>query len=173
MSLFRTFALALLSVFVLAASASAHEYKIGNLEIIHPLARATPPNAPVSGGYMVIRNTGTEPDRLIGGATDFAGEVEIHEMSMDGEVMKMRQLVDGLEIPAGGEVTLKPGGYHVMFMQLKDQLQPDAKKKVTLRFEKAGEIEVEFLVATPDKLQMPMGEGAMNGMDHSNMKMGN
>ena len=85
----------------------------------------------------------------------------------------MRQLVDGLEIPAGGEVTLKPGGYHVMFMQLKDQLQPDAKKKVTLRFEKAGEIEVEFLVATPDKLQMPMGEGAMNGMDHSNMKMGN
>ena len=173
MSLFRTFALALLSVFVLATAASAHEYKIGDLEIVHPVARATPPNAPVSGGYMVIRNTGTEPDFLIGGASDFAGKIEIHEMAMDGDVMKMRQLPDGLEIPAGGEVTLKPGGYHVMFMQLKDQLQPDAKKKVTLRFEKAGEIEVEFLVATPDKLNMPMGEGAMNGMDHSKMKMGN
>ena len=173
MSLFRTFALALLSVFVFASAASAHEYKIGDLEIVHPVARATPPNAPVSGGYMVIRNTGTEPDRLIGGATDFAGKVEVHEMAMEGDVMKMRQLTDGLEIPAGGEVTLKPGGYHVMFMQLKDQLQPDTKKKVTLRFEKAGEIEVEFLVATPDKLNMPMGEGTMNGMDHSKMKMGN
>jgi copper(I)-binding protein len=152
-----TTALAAFAALVGASTASlAETYTLGDLVIENPAARATPPNAPVSGGYMVIRNNGDEPDRLIGGAADFAGKVEIHEMAMEGDVMKMRQLEDGLEVPAHGEVTLKPGGFHVMFMQMKDQLQPDTTRTVTLRFEKAGEIDVDVDVLDPAKLQMQM-----------------
>ena len=139
----------IIAIFLTIASgvaALAHEYKLGNLEIIHPQARATAPGAPVSGGYMVIRNTGSEADRLIAGAADFAGKVEIHEMKMENDVMKMREIEGGLEIPAGGEVVLKPGGYHVMFMKLGEQLNEGEKRKVTLTFEKAGTIEVDFNV---------------------------
>jgi copper(I)-binding protein len=131
---------------VSAGFAFAHEYKVGMLQIVHPHARATQPGAPVSGGYMVIRNTGNEPDRLIAGSADFAGKVEIHEMKMSGDVMQMREIEGGLEIPAGGEVELKPGGYHVMFMKLGEQLVAGEKRKATLTFEKAGAIEVEFNV---------------------------
>ena len=134
----------------------AETWTLGDLVIENPRARATPPNAPVSGGYMLIRNNGAEADRLVGGSAPFAGKVEIHEMAMDGDVMRMRELADGLEIPAGGEVMLKPGGYHVMFMQMRETLDPGKPRKVTLRFENAGEIEIDFEVLTPDKIQMNM-----------------
>jgi len=134
----------------------ATDYTLGDLVIENPRARATPPGAPVSGGYMMIRNNGAEADRLIGGSAPFAGKVEIHEMAMEGDVMKMRQLENGLEIPAGGMVTLKPGGFHVMFMQMKEQLQEGTTQKVTLQFEKAGEIEVDVDVQSPDQLKMKM-----------------
>ena len=146
-----------------ASGAFAHDYKVGDLEIIHPYARATPVNAPVSGGYMTIKNTGSEPDRLVGGSADFAGMVQIHEMKMDGDVMKMREIAGGLEIPAGGEVELKPGGYHVMFMKLGEQMKAGEKRKATLQFEKAGTVEVEFDVQDIK---------AMGNMDHSKMKTG-
>jgi len=131
---------------LMAGPAIAKDYKLGDLAIDHPQARATPPKAPVSAGYMTIRNTGSKPDRLVGGTATFAGKVEIHEMKMDGDVMKMRQISGGLEIPAGGEVVLKPGGYHVMFMKLGGQLKAGEKRKATLRFEKAGTIDIEFNV---------------------------
>jgi len=130
----------------LAAPAAAHEFKAGALEIVHPWTRATPPGAKVGGGFLVIRNTGTEPDRLVGGAVSFADELQVHEMTMEGDVMKMRQLENGLEIPAGGEVTLKPGSFHIMFMGLKHGLEQGKDEKATLKFEKAGEVEVEFAV---------------------------
>lgn len=134
----------------------AGEYKLGDLVIDNPRARATPPGAPVSGGYMMIHNNGSEPDWLIGGSAPFAGKVEIHEMAMEGDVMKMRQLENGLEIPPGGMVTLKPGGYHVMFMQMKDQLKEGTRQKVKLQFRNAGEIEMDFDVQSPDQLKMKM-----------------
>ena len=135
---------AVLAAMLAASAAQAEDYTLGNLEIMAPFARATPANAPVSGGYMTIRNNGSEPDRLVGGSAGFAGMVQIHEMTMDGDVMKMREIAGGLEIPAGGEVVLKPGGYHVMFMQLGEQMKPGEKRKATLQFEKAGTVEVEF-----------------------------
>ncbi|MBC7281983.1 copper chaperone PCu(A)C [Hoeflea sp.] len=144
------------------AAASAHDFKLGALEIEHPYARATPPNAPVSGGYMTIRNTGAEADRLMTGEADFADRVEIHEMAMDGDVMKMRQLSDGLEIPAGGEVVLKPGGFHVMFIGIDSQFKDGETRKATLTFEKAGAIELEFQVEDIKAMQeMKMNHGAM------------
>lgn len=169
-----------------ATSALAGDYTLGSLEIEHTIARATPPNAPVSGGYMTIRNTGAEADRLIAGEAGFAAKVEIHEMAMDGEVMRMRQLADGLEIPAGGEVALKPGGYHVMFIGIDSQFKPGETRKAMLTFEKAGSIEVDFdvmdLKAIKDGMKMDhgnmdhkkMGEGEMDHskMGHGEMKHG-
>ncbi|MDP2731992.1 MAG: copper chaperone PCu(A)C [Hoeflea sp.] len=155
-----------------AAAASAHDFKLGSLEIEHPYARATPPNAPVSGGYMTIRNTGAEADRLIAGEATFADRVEIHEMAMDGEVMKMRQLADGLEIPAGGEVVLKPGGYHVMFIGIDSQFKEGEIRKAKLTFEKAGAIELEFQVEDIRAMQNNMKMDGTGKMNHGTMKQG-
>ena len=165
----------LLSAAILGLSSgfvSAHDYKLGSLEIDHPFARATPPNAPVSGGYMTIRNSGEEADRLISGEADFADRVEIHEMKMDGEVMKMRQLADGLEIPAGGEVVLKPGGYHVMFIGIDSQFKDGETRNVKLTFEKAGSIEIGFDVQDMRAMQGQMKKDGDNDMNHGEMSHG-
>jgi len=137
----------------------AEDYQLGDLSIQHVTAKATLPNAPVSGGYMLITNNGESADRLLTASAEFAGKTEIHEMKMENEVMQMRQLADGLEIPAGGKVVLKPGGYHVMFMGLKEPLKEGEMRNVVLVFERAGTIEVEFAVKTAD---------AISRMEHSN-----
>ena len=114
--------------------------------------------AEILGGYMVIKNHGSEPDRLIGGSASFAGKVEVHEMKMDGDVMKMREIKGGLEIPAGGSVTLKPGGLHVMFMKLTEQMNEGETRTVTLEFDKAGSVEMEL----PVKVVKPGHSGKHN-----------
>lgn len=157
----RILAAAALALVAFAGSAFAHEFKVGNLVIHHPWSKATLPNQPVAGGFMKIENTGTEPDRLISGTASFAGDVQIHEMAMEGDVMKMRQLEDGLEIPAGSTVELKPGGLHVMFMKLGEQLKVGELRKATLTFEKAGTVEVEFKVE-----EAKPGEGMDHGQKH-------
>ncbi len=126
--------------------ARAHDYKLGTLEIIHPWTRATPPTAKTGGGFLTITNKGTTTDRLIAARSTASDKVEVHEMKMDGNVMRMRELDKGLEIPPGATVMLKPGGYHIMFMELKAPLAKDAKVPVTLVFEKAGSIDVEMKV---------------------------
>jgi len=136
---------AALTTFMLSPAA-AHDYTVGPMKIDHPWARATPKGASVGGGYMNITNTGSAADRLVSGSTDISSRFEIHEMSMDGGVMKMRALPTGLEIKPGQTVELKPGGYHVMFVGLKGGLEQGQKVKATLEFEKAGKVEVNFLV---------------------------
>ena len=128
-----------------AAPALAQEIKAGDLAIEKPWARATPKGADVGAGYHEIRNAGAAPDRLTGGSADFAA-IEIHEMSMQGGVMKMRELNDGLAIPAHGSVKLAPGGYHIMFAGLKRPLVKGEVAKTTLTFERAGSVEVDFAV---------------------------
>ena len=143
-----------------ASSAFAHGYKLGNLEIGHPWARATPKGAAVGGAYLKVTNTGTTPDRLVSGSTDVSGRFEIHEMSMDGGVAKMRQLKDGLEIKPGETVELKPGSFHIMLLDLKQPIKQGDHVKGTLTFEKAGKIDVEFIA-------VPVGGspgGDMQGM---------
>jgi hypothetical protein len=134
---------------LLAASATparAHDYKLGNLEIGNPWTRATPGGAKAGGGYMKLVNSGAAADRLVGARSPAADKVEIHEMRMDGNIMRMRELDKGLELPAGATVELKPGGYHLMFTGLRAPLAKDARVPVTLVFEKAGAIDVEFIV---------------------------
>jgi copper(I)-binding protein len=134
-------------------AASAHSYKLGTLEIGHPWARATPPTAPTGGGYLSVKNTGTTPDRLISVSSPAAETVQVHEMKMDGNVMRMREIGGGLEIPPGATVTLAPGGMHLMMMGLKAPLKQGERIPLTLVFEKAGKIDVELAVvamgATP------------------------
>jgi periplasmic copper chaperone A len=137
---------ALLALPMLATSAFAHDYKVGDLKIEHPWTRATPGGAKVAGGFMKITNTGKETDRLTGGSADIANVFEVHEMAMEGNVMKMRALVKGLEIKPGQSIELKPGSYHVMFIDLKNPIQEGKPFKGFLTFEKAGKIEVEYKI---------------------------
>lgn len=138
---------------VLASSAWAADYRLGSLEIEQPWTRATPPTAKAGGGFVTITNKGTTADRLVAARSAASDKVELHEMKMDGSVMRMRELEKGVEIPAGATVMLKPGGYHIMFMELKAPFAKDAKVPVTLVFEKAGTIDVPFTVEA-------MGAGA-------------
>jgi copper(I)-binding protein len=123
-------------------SAVAEEIKAGDLTIDRPWSRATPAGAKVAAGYMTITNKGSAPDRLIGASTAAAGRVELHEMAMKDGVMTMRPIAGGLPIEPGKTVTLAPGGYHVMFMDLKAPLKQGEKVPVTLDFEKAGKVNV-------------------------------
>lgn len=129
-----------------APAAAVGTTKVGDLVIATPWTRATPGGAKIGGGYLKITNNGKAGDRLVSISADFAGRVEIHEMSMDGGVMKMRPLAAGLEIKPGESVELKPGGYHVMFMDLKQPLKEGDTVKATLTFEKAGPVDVSFAV---------------------------
>jgi copper(I)-binding protein len=133
--------------------AFAHSYKLGALEIGHPWARATPPTAPTGGGYLTIKNTGTTPDRLVQVRSPAAASAQVHEMKMEGNVMRMRELAGGLEIAPGATVALAPGGMHLMLMGLKAPFKQGEKVPLTLVFEKAGSIDVELVItamgATP------------------------
>jgi hypothetical protein len=104
---------------------------------------------------MKIKNTGTEPDRLVGGSTPVAGRFEIHETSMDKGVMKMRPLPSGLEIKPGETVELKPSSFHIMMMDLKQPIQRGKAFKASLTFEKAGEVDVDFAVETVGATAVP------------------
>ena len=147
--------LSVLALLLAASPALAHDYKLGALQIGHPWARATPSTAPSGGGFLSITNTGTTPDRLVSAKSAAAGMVQIHEMKMDGNVMRMREVEKGLEIAPGATVTLAPGGLHLMMMGLKVPFKQDEKVPVTLVFEKAGSIDVELAVlpigASPGK----------------------
>lgn len=141
----------LMAAFAFAAvslSATAHEFKLGAIEIAHPNARPTAAGQSVGAGYLKLVNKGVA-DRLISATTPAASAVELHSMSMDGNVMKMRQ-IDAIDLPAGQTVELKPGGLHLMLMGLKAPLKDGDRLPMTLKFEKAGTVEVSVLVEKPD-----------------------
>ena len=130
----------------------AQSAKVGSLEIEDAYTRATVPGQQVAGGFLKIENKGTV-DQLVSASSLVAGQVQIHEMAMEGNVMKMRQIKD-LNVPAGGSVELKPGSYHLMFINLKSPLVAGETVPVKLNFAKAGEVEVKLPVKV-------MGTGAM------------
>lgn len=158
----RLFRAALAAAVLIATPALANDGAIqhGDLTISLPFTRATLPNAPVGGGFLTIENTGTEADRLISATSSVAKDTQIHEMAMAGDVMKMRALSDGLEIPAGQTIALAPGGFHLMFMGLNQPFVEGETVAVTLTFEKAGPIEVMLPV-------MGMAADAPAAMGHA------
>jgi periplasmic copper chaperone A len=140
--------LALATLGLAALAAQAHSFKLGAIEIGHPYARATAPGQPSGGGYLSLSNAGAN-DRLLSASAEVSKAVELHTMSMEGDVMRMRQ-VDAIELPAGKKVELKPGGLHIMFIGLKAPLKQGDKFPLKLKFEKAGEVTVEVSVEVPE-----------------------
>jgi hypothetical protein len=128
--------------------ASAENYTLKNLRINHPYARPTPPGARIGGAYFTIDNVGGGSDRLVRVETPIARAAEIHTMTMDGNVMRMRQIA-ALDIPAHSTAALKPGGYHLMLVDLKRPLAAGEVIPLSLTFEKAGTIEIAALVEAP------------------------
>ncbi|MBD8620828.1 copper chaperone PCu(A)C [Sphingomonas sp. CFBP 13728] len=141
-----TYRIALALVATLAAPALAQDVRKGSLTISQPWSRATSPRATVGAGFLTIRNAGARGDRLISATSPRAERVEIHTMSMDGGVMRMRQLVDGLAVPAGGTATLAPSGNHIMLIGLKSPLKAGERVPATLRFARAGTVTVQFVI---------------------------
>jgi periplasmic copper chaperone A len=130
-----------------AAPAAAADYDVGSMHISTPWARATPKGAATGAGYMTITNKGTAPDTVSCVSDDASAQCQIHSMTMEGGVMKMRPVDGGLEIKPGETVTLQPGGYHMMFVKLKHPLEAGQSVKATLKFEHAGTVDVEYPIA--------------------------
>lgn len=143
----------LLGVACLLASslAGAQDLKVGQVQIGHPYARSTSVGQSVGSAYLSLRSTGVA-DRLLSAKTPLAAAVELHSMSMQGDVMRMRQ-IDSVELPAGQTTELKPGGLHMMLTGLKGPLKVGSRFPMTLVFEKAGSVEVEFKVEAPGAVE--------------------
>jgi copper(I)-binding protein len=145
---------------VAASVAQAHSFKFGNIDIGHPYARSTAPGQPNGGAYLSLDNKGGD-DKLLSASAAVANSVELHLMSMDGNVMRMRQ-VDGVALPAGKLVELKPGALHVMLVGLKAPLKEGDKFPMKLKFEKAGEVEVTVNVEGPGAIHEHEDHAHMN-----------
>jgi len=130
--------------FDLTGLAQAQNAKVGSVQIENAYTRSTVPGQMAAGGFMKIENKGAV-DQLISASSPVASEVQLHEMSMEGNVMKMRQVKE-VVVPAGGAVELKPGGMHLMFMNIKAPLTAGETVPVKLKFAKAGEVEVKMPV---------------------------
>lgn len=135
-------------------------WQVGELDVSAPWSRGIPPAAPVAAGYLSIHNRGSQDDRLVEVRSDAAARVEIHELRHEDGMARMRQLPDGLPLPAGEAVELRPGGYHLMFITPVDGFVAGRTVDATLVFEHAGELAVEFEVR-------PIGAQApAEGHDH-------
>ncbi len=148
-----------LATLLVALSALAHDYTHGNLRIDHPWARETASKARAGGAFMNIENTGDTADKLLRAATPMAARVEVHTVIREGDVMRMRE-VPALELAPRSRVELKPGGYHIMLMELKVPLKLGDRFPLTLTFEKAGPVTIDIVV---EKMSGP-------APDHGKMK---
>jgi copper(I)-binding protein len=149
--------LAVALLLIVIGAATAHEFSSKDITVSHPWARATPGGVTVGGAYFEVKAAPGPGDRLIGARSAAAGSMEVHSHSIENGVAKMRR-VDGLPIKGGESVVLKPGGYHVMLLDLKKPLKEGDLLKFTLSFEKAGDIEVEATVE-------PIGAKGPHGVD--------
>jgi len=141
----RAIAFAMFSVMLVSGAALADDYQLRTIRVSNPFVRATPPGAKVAGAFMTIKNQGTATDRLVSASSPVAGLVEIHEMAMEGGMMKMRAL-KGIDLKPGATVELQPGGYHVMLEDLKQPLKQGDQVPVQLTFEKAGVLDIKVTV---------------------------
>jgi periplasmic copper chaperone A len=138
---------------LLAGSARAGDYAVGDVTVVNPWARATPKGANVAAAYLSITNNGNAPDRLLSGSTNVASRFEVHTMVIEDGIAKMRPVEGGLEIKPHETVELKPGAYHVMLIGLAHQLVQGQPMTGTLVFERAGKVDIAFTV-------VPIGQGA-------------
>lgn len=160
--------LLILALAMMPLSAAAHEYKIGDLVIDHPVAKTTPATALTGAGYLAITNTGDSVDSLLSVEADFQ-RVMIHDTKVENDIASMFH-IEAAEIAPGETVTFAPGGKHIMFMGLNgDPFEAGEVVNATLVFEKAGRIEVNFNVETLEEIIEALGTGndAAAEEDHS------
>ena len=151
--------LAVAAALITSVQVHAHSYQAAQLLIDHPFARATVPGQTSGAAYLTIENKGSGTDRLMSASAPAAKTVEIHTMSMDGNVMRMRR-VEWIEIKAGETVSMKPGaGYHLMLLGLRGPLKVGEKIPVTLTFEKAGKVDVSVAVEDATTTAKPAEHG--------------
>jgi copper(I)-binding protein len=159
----------------LMPSAHAADYDVGSIHISQPWSRATPKGANAGAGYMTITNKGNAADKVTCMSSDASAQCQIHTMTMDDGVMKMRPVEGGLEIPPGGTVALKPGGLHMMLLDLKHPLEPGQNVKATLKFDHAGTVDVEYPIvaigAPAPGAAAESGGGMMMAPSGSSMQM--
>jgi hypothetical protein len=133
----------LLSAAALAPPAFAHDYRVGEIVITNPWTRPNAATSPQTGAFMVFKNNGAAPDRLVSADSPVAGKTELHRTQIEGGVARMRLQANGFVLPPGASFELKPGGYHVMLMDLKKPIKAGDKVAITLTFEKAGKVTIE------------------------------
>jgi len=156
-------ALGFAAVQLTAVAAQATDFDVGSIHIAQLWARATPKGASTAAGYMTITNNGTAPDRVSCVSSEVSAQCQIHSMTMEGGVMKMRPIEGGLGIKPGETVVLKPSSAHVMFLDLKQPLQQGKTVKATLKFDNAGTVDVEYAIAAIGAAApgVPAGGGTM------------
>ena len=164
--------LALAAAQLAAAGAEAADYDVGPIHIAQPWARATPKGASSGAGYMTVTNNGTAPDRMTCVSSEAAAKCQIHTMTMEGGVMKMRPVEGGLEIKPGETVMLKPSSLHVMFVDLKHPLEQGKTVEASLKFEIAGTVDVAYPIAAIGAAMpgAPAGGNMMQGGGMMQMK---
>jgi copper(I)-binding protein len=149
-----------------APPAQAADYDVGSIHIAQPWARATPKGASSGAGYMTITNNGTAADRVSCVSSDASAQCQIHSVSMEGGVMKMRPVEGGLEIKPGETITLTPGSFHMMLVDLKHPLEAGQMLKATLKFDNAGTVDVEYPIAAIGAPAPGAAAGGMMMGDH-------
>ena len=132
-----------------ALPARAQDRAAAGVVVLEPWTRATAASAPTAAGYMALRNDGSQPERVLSASSPLARAVELHETRMDGDIMRMRQLDTGLMLPPGSTVRLDPGGTHFMLVGPSRAFKRGERVPLTLRFEHAGEVNVELRVEAP------------------------
>ncbi|MEJ8473406.1 copper chaperone PCu(A)C [Roseibium algae] len=168
MTFFKTLAAAAMMSLVATASYADHASH-GHISVTDTWTRATPPKAMSGGGFAKISNGGSEDDRLIAVSSPAASRVELHEMVVSDGVMKMRQMENGIEVPAGETVSLQPGGLHIMFMKLAGPFKEGETVPVTLTFEKAGDVSINLAIEKLGAKGMDHGAMDHSKMDHGDM----
>ena len=143
----RILILAAASAALAACSAQPETSTLAAVEATEAVCRPTPNGRDVTGCYVTL--TASQADRLVSVASPSAGTAEIHDMKTEGGIMKMAQLPEGLALPAGEAVSLKPGGNHIMLMQVKTPLAAGDTVSLTLTFEKAAPLGVRAAVGQP------------------------
>ncbi len=159
----------IVGVATILITSAAFAQTSGNLTVSDTWSRATPGGAKVAGGYVTITNKGPDVDKLTGVSSSIAGRGEVHEMAMKDGIMTMREMTGGITVPAGQSVTLKPGGLHLMFQELKQPLKEGEKFEAVLTFEKAGPVKASFdvrSIAAGAPGGASMGGQSMGGMKH-------
>ncbi len=162
--------LAILTVLTIAAVDSAWSQSHGQnqtgLTVVNPWSRATAPSQKAGGVFLTIENASDQPDRLIGVESEMSEEASLHTMIRDGDVMRMRPVEGGIEVPANGNAVLAPGGNHVMLIGLREHLVKDTTVPITLIFERAGRVEIEATVQSAGA-RGPAGHGQHGAMPRS------